>query len=81
LTSKQRGQWNQITDHVVTWPAIAKLLPAERLADLWKKECKTARIGSGIFGWLVWQWAFPLLLELAKLWIESKQSADKISDK
>ena len=73
LTGKQRGQWNAITDQVVTWPAVAQLLSAETLADLWKKQCKTAGIGTGLLGWFVWNWAFPLLLELAKLWIESRR--------
>jgi hypothetical protein len=78
LTVKQRGQWDAITDQVVTWPAVAQLLPENVLADLWKKQCKTAGIGAGLFGWIVWRWAFPLLLELAKLWIESrKQGQDR----
>jgi hypothetical protein len=74
LTGKQRGQWSQITEQVVTWPAVAQLLPAEMLADLWRKQCRTAGIGAGLFGWIIWNWAFPLLLELAKLWIESRQN-------
>jgi hypothetical protein len=73
LTSKQRGQWSQIADRVsndgVKWD---KLKP-ETLAYSWKRECKFAGIGTGLFGWLVWNWAFPLLLELAKLWIESRK--------
>jgi hypothetical protein len=73
LTGKQRSEWNAITDQVVTWPTVAQLLPAEVLADLWKKQCKTAGIGTGLLGWLLWKWAFPLLLELAKLWIESRR--------
>jgi hypothetical protein len=73
LTGKQRGQWSRITDEVVTWPAVAQLLPPDVIADLWKKQCKTAGIGTGLFGWIVWNWAFPLLLELARMWIESRK--------
>jgi hypothetical protein len=73
LTGKQRGQWSRITDEVVTWPAVAQWLPPDVIADLWKKQCKTAGIGTGLFGWLVWNWAFPLLLELARMWIESRK--------
>ena len=72
LTGKQRSQWSAITDQVVTWPPVSQLLGAEMLAGLWRKQCKTAGIGVGLFGWLVWNWAFPLLIELAKLWIESR---------
>ena len=81
LTPKQRGQWSRITEQVVTWPSVAKTLPPDMLADLWKKECKAIGIGTGLLGWLLWNWAFPLLLELAKLWIESKRAADKISER
>ena len=73
LTLLQRSEWNAITDQVVTWPAVAQLLPEHVIADLWKKQCKTAGIGTGLFGWIVWRWAFPLLLELARLWIESRK--------
>ena len=73
LTGKQRSEWNAITEQVVTWPAVSQLLPANVLADLWKKQCKTAGIGTGIIGWFLWKWAFPLLIELAKLWIESRK--------
>jgi hypothetical protein len=52
---------------------VAQLLSAEMLADLWKKQCKAAGIGTGLLGWFVWNWAFPLLLEVAKLWIESRR--------
>jgi hypothetical protein len=73
LTANQRLQWTTITNQVVTWPAVAQLLPENVLADLWKKQCKTAGIGTGLFGWIVWNWAFPLLLELARLWIQSRK--------
>ncbi len=81
LTKKQRGQWTRITDIVVTWPAVAKTLPPDMLANLWKKECKSLGIGTGLFGWLVWNWAFPLLIELAKLWIEPRRNAAKLSER
>jgi hypothetical protein len=77
LTGKQRNQWSQITEQVVTWPAAAKLLPGEMLADLWRKQCRTAGIGAGLFGWLLWNWAFPLLLELAQRWIESQRNTQQ----
>lgn len=74
LTGKQRSQWASITDQIVTWPAVAKELGPTALAKVWKHDCQSVGIGAGLFCWLVWNWAFPLLLELARLWIESRQN-------
>lgn len=78
LSEKQRGQWGRMTDKVVSFShrGMAILTP-DTLADVWKRECKSVGIGVGLFGWLVWNWAFPLLIELAKLWIESKRNAEQ----
>jgi len=72
LTGRQRSEWTAITNQVVTWPAVSKEFGAEVLARAWKNDCKAIGIGTGLFGWFLWNWAFPLLLELAKLWIESR---------
>ena len=74
LTGKQRSQWSRIADRVVTFThgGMAILTP-KYLAEAWQRECKFAGIGTGLLGWFVWNWAFPLLLELAKLWIESRR--------
>lgn len=81
LTAKQRGQWSQIADRVVTFThgGMATLTP-KYLAEAWQRECKFAGIGAGLLGWFVWNWAFPLLLELAKLWIESR-SQGRVSER
>jgi hypothetical protein len=71
LTVKQRGQWSQIVD-VVTKDTYSNCGEIGR-ADMWKAQCKAVGIGTGLFGWIVWKWAFPLLLELARLWIESRK--------
>lgn len=81
LTGKQRSEWSAITNEVVTWPAIATKLEAQTLAYLWKKQCQSVGIGAGLFGWFLWNWAFPLLLELAARWIESKRNADRVSER
>ena len=73
LTVTQRLEWTTITNQVVTWPAVAKELGPTTLAKAWKDDCKSVGIGTGLFGWLLWKWAFPLLLELARLWIESRK--------
>jgi hypothetical protein len=80
LTANQRWQWSRITDQVVTWPAVAREFGPEVLAKAWKNDCKAVGIGAGLFGWLVWNWAFPLLLELARLWIESR-SQGRVSER
>lgn len=74
LKDNQRWQWARITNRVVEFShgGMAMLTP-ESLAETWQKQCKAVGIGAGLFGWLVWNWAFPLLLELARLWIESRQ--------
>ena len=81
LSGKQRLQWTAITNQVVTWPSVAKELGPTALAKAWKHDCQAVGIGTGLLGWLVWNWAFPLLLELARLWIESNRTADKISER
>lgn len=73
LTGKQRSEWTAITNQVVTWPAVAKELGPTALAKAWKHDCQSVGIGTGFFGWFLWNWAFPLLLELARLWIESRR--------
>ena len=82
LTVKQRSLWQSITDRIVTWPAPINSKPsdAKTLAAFWKEDCKSVGIGAGLFGWFLWNWAFPLLLELAKLWIESRQQG-RVSDR
>ena len=81
LSVKKRNQWNAITDRVVTFThgGMANLTP-EYLAEAWQRECRFAGIGAGLLGWLLWKWAFPLLVELAKLWIESRNQG-RISDR
>lgn len=74
LTGKQRSQWSQITDFIVGELDVAGRFPDPMFqANLWHHKCKSAGIGTGLLGWFLWNWAFPLLLELAKLWIESRQ--------
>jgi hypothetical protein len=79
LTPKQRGQWSRITEIVLANPVPVST--SRGTAEWWKADCKAVGIGTGIFGWFLWNWAFPLLIELAKLWIESKRTADKISER
>lgn len=81
LSANQRWQWQRITNSVVAFSGSElSTLPASTIAESWKRECKFAGIGTGLLGWLVWNWAFPLLLELAKLWIESRQQG-RVSDR
>lgn len=81
LTGKQRSQWSAITDRVANGTSgEMALLPPDIIAAAWKRQCKFLGIGAGLFGWLLWNWAFPMLLELARLWIESKLTA-KVSER
>ena len=73
LTSKQRAQWGEITASVCGRGIKWDQKDPKTLADIWRLECRFAGIGTGILGWFLWNWAFPLLIELAKLWIESRQ--------
>jgi hypothetical protein len=70
LTGKQRGQWQKIVEVVMKNPVPVST--SQGTADWWRADCKAMGIGTGLFGWFLWNWAFPLLLELAKLWIESR---------
>lgn len=75
LNEKNRSLWTKITDRVVDIETNGTMVNAtpDMLARDWKRQCKAIGIG----GWFLWNWAFPLLLELAKLWIEShKQGQD-----
>ena len=77
LTSKQRSQWQKIVDVVMQHPAPVST--SQGTADWWKADCKAVGIGTGLFGWLLWNWAFPLLIELAKLWIESRKKTTRLT--
>ncbi len=80
LTGKQRSQWSQITENVCSYGIKWDQQDPKTLADVWRLECKFAAIGTGLLGWFLWNWAFPLLIELAKLWIESRQQG-RVSDR
>lgn len=69
LSGKQRSEWQKIVNVVLQNPVPVST--SQGTADWWKADCKAAGIGTGLFGWIVWNWAFPLLIELAKLWIEA----------
>jgi hypothetical protein len=73
LTAKKKSQWGQIADRVSTHGVKWAELKPMTLACAWQRECKFAGIGTGLLGWFLWNWAFPLLFELAKLWIESRK--------
>lgn len=73
LKANQRWQWNRIVDRTSEYYFAIATSP-EDLAKTWKRNCQAVGIGAGLFGWLVWNWAFPLLLELAKRWIEAQQT-------
>lgn len=72
LTGKQRSEWEKIIDVVLQHPVPVST--SQGTADWWKADCKAAGIGAGLFGWFLWNWAFPLLIELAKLWIEARKN-------
>lgn len=81
LSANQRWQWERITGVSVAMPLttiVAELDSTDSnvqlIAKVWQTECKAVGIGAGLFGWLVWNWAFPLLLELAQRWIESQRN-------
>jgi hypothetical protein len=72
LSAKQKGQWQKIVDVVVIHPM--RVSTSRGTADWWKSDCQAVGIGTGLLGWFLWNWAFPLLLELAQRWIESQRS-------
>lgn len=83
LTTKQKNSWAKITDCVVNvqMQSQAAFDDAECLARTWRSICENGGIGYArlpLVGWLVpipgfWGLLFEMLLELAKLWIESKR--------
>ena len=81
ISPRRKTDWLKITDVIASTPPVMRLLDAEDIAANWRNECKFAGIGSGLLGWIIWNWAFPLLLELAKLWVESLRNTDKISER
>ena len=73
LKAKHRNDWRRITEAIL--PYQSAHYGAQHRADMWKQQCQFMGIGTGLFAnWLFWNWAFPLLLELAKLWIESNKN-------
>lgn len=83
LSDNQRWQWRRITDHITKISGDDPVFAvADTQARAWKATAKSVGIGAGLFGWLVWNWAFPLLLELAKRWIESQRlNESRVSDR
>jgi hypothetical protein len=82
LKPRQRNEWAKITDQVVHVEQILNYgqlasMTSNRLAIYWKNSCTSSGIGVGWFAsWVFWNWAFPMLVELAKLWIEAQRNAD-----
>lgn len=74
LTAKQKSQWAKITDVVMCHPVPVST--SRGTAYWWKADCQAVGIGAGLLGWFLWNWAFPLLLELAQRWIESQRSSE-----
>jgi len=80
LKPKQRNEWKRITE-VVVKDASGTLASEYGLARRWQADCRATGIGTGWFaGWVFWNWAFPMLIELAKLWIEAQRNADTQHD-
>ena len=80
LSSNQRWQWQRIAAAIeddAMWSFLSTGGNSQNLAYMWKRDCQAVGIGAGLFGWLVWNWAFPLLLELAQRWIESQRNAQQ----
>lgn len=81
LSAKQKSQWQRIVDESVK-SQVPFWASHKVIAEIWKEDCKYAGIGTGLLGWFLWNWAFPLLLELAKRWIESQRlNESRVSDR
>jgi hypothetical protein len=82
LKPRQRNEWKRITEVVVEFEDTVRLgslkaMTSKKLAEHWKRYCQSSMIGVGWFAsWVFWNWAFPMLIELAKLWIEAQRNAD-----
>ena len=81
LTHEKRKQWNAASCICCWSNSSATATDSKALAKTWQSECKAVGIGVGWFSWLFWNWAFPLLLELAKLWIESNKNQEQTGDR
>ena len=72
LKPRQLKDWNRVSKAVATHGETTS--PSHhRLACQWKKSCQSVGIGAGWLSFLFWRWVFPLLIELAKRWIEAQQ--------
>ena len=75
LDTKRQKRWQELTESVVLSIAENDLtLSPNRLAEIWKQDAKVRGIGAGLLGWFLWNWALQMLIELAKLWIESRRN-------
>lgn len=82
LTAERKKQWDEIVDNIA--PKMSGDMTGMSdwlIAKTWQTDCKFAGIGAGLFGWFLWNWAFPLLLELAKRWIESNPNQESNGDR
>lgn len=46
---------------------------AETMADDWRDDCRAVGIGVGFWSFLFWRFFLPLLIQLAKEWLQEDQ--------
>lgn len=72
LKPKTRLKWKEVVDVVVKdAERSAGETSAQTVANQWQEQCRAAGL---TFGWLLWRVFFPMLLELAKRWLESNKN-------
>lgn len=82
LEGKRKSKWEQIEKEITSGTMVSIRLcgcqyeSPKELASVWVRDCKTAGIS---IGWFVMRWLFPLLLELAKRWIEANRTQESES--
>ena len=82
MNAKRRKQFDRISavingeEHqrfLAATPDVVTMLYPDTLAQLWQQECKAAGIGTGVLSWFFWNFFLPVLIKIAKEWLEANR--------
>lgn len=83
MSAKRKKQFDGISgvingdEHqrfLASTPDVVTMLDEDTLARLWKSECQAAGIGVGLLSWFFWNFFLPVLIEIARDWLEQNRN-------
>lgn len=82
MPKKRQQQWWAIQgvicgcsqQHMFSAP-VTLHFRAESLVEKWKRDCESVGIGTGWLAFLFWRFFLPILIQLAKEWLEAEETS------